>query len=132
MTKQVETGQKLYFFMKDANNVVKYRTIYVLDHNKSSIYFGDSPSDRKDSYNKIKTSGSFPCRYSLGELLDYFNYYDYYISDDESFGEEWEKQVKERSRYKEKIEHSINELFFGNYNIEDYKNVSKSLDDILK
>ena len=75
---------------------------------------------------RLKTTGTLPklWRPSFIEL--------HYISDDENSGEEWEKQVKERSRYKEKIEHSINELFFGNYNIEDYKNVSKSLDDILK
>lgn len=131
MTKQVETGQKLYFFMKDANNVVKYRTIYVLDHNKSSIYFGDSPSDRKDSYNKIKTSGSFPCRYSLGELLDYFNYYDYYISDDESFSEKLEKESKDRSELKRDIQEYINDLTYHDHSNEDLRKVRDFLHSVI-
>lgn len=123
MTKQVETGQKLYFFMKDANNVVKSKTIYVLDHNKSSIYFGDSPSDRKDSSSKIKTSGSFPCHYSLGSLFGYYDSYDYYISDDESFGEKWEKESKDRSSLKQDIQEYINDLTYHDHSNGDLKKV---------
>ena len=132
MTKQVKTGQKLYFFMKDSNNVVKCRAIYVLDHNKSSIYFGDSPSDRKDSRFKIKTSGSFPCHYySLSGSLRYYDYYDYYISDDKSFGEKWEKESKDRSDLKQDIQGYINDLTYHDHSNEDLKKVREFLRSIV-
>jgi len=125
-TKDLEVGQDLYDFYIDDNGHVEASKVYVIKKNKTSFYFSYDKYGRTNSYMRLKTTGTLPklWRPSFIEL--------HYISDDENFGEEWEKQVKERSRYKEKIEHSINELFFGNYNIEDYKNVSKSLDDILK
>lgn len=125
-TKDLEVGQDLYDFYIDDNGHVKASKVYVIKKNKTNFYFSYDKYGRTNSYMRLKTTGTLPklWRSSFIEL--------HYISDDENFGEEWEKQVKERSRYKGKIEHSINELFFGNYNIEDYKNVSKSLDDILK
>ncbi|AFU63130.1 hypothetical protein 8014-B2_0063 [Lactobacillus phage ATCC 8014-B2] len=124
--KDLEVGQELYDFYIDDNSHVKMSKVYVIKKNKTNFYFSYSKYDRTNSYMRLKTTGTLPkmWRPSFIEL--------HYISDDENFGEEWEKQVKERSQYKKKIEHNINELFFGNYNIEDYKKVSESLDEILK
>lgn len=125
-TKGLEVGQDLYDFYIDDNGRVKSSKVYVIKKNKTNFYFSYSKYDRTNSHMRLKTTGTLPKMWhpSFIEL--------HYISDDENFGEEWEKQVKERSQYKKRIEHNINELFFGNYNIEDYKKASESLDEVLK
>lgn len=124
--RDLEVGQELYDFYLDDDGHAKMSNVYIIKKNKTSFYFSYSKYDRTNSYMRLKTTGTLPklWRPSFIEL--------HYISDDENFGERWEEQVKERSQYKKKIEHNINELFLGNHSIEDYKKVAESLDGVLK
>jgi len=126
MTKHVKTGQELYLSTIDDNNEVSTQKVYVIDHNHSSIYFGYSKYDRKNPYLKVKASGSFPSFWQPN-ILDFG-----YLSDDQEFSKQWEKEVKERSRYKKEISHRISKLFFDNYSVDDYKKVAEFLDETLR
>ncbi|ALY06925.1 hypothetical protein HOR11_gp104 [Lactobacillus phage SA-C12] len=126
MPKHVKTGQELYLSTIDDNNEVSTQKVYVIDHNHSSIYFGYNKYDRKNSYLKVKASGNFPSFWQPN-ILDFG-----YLSDDQEFSKQWEKEVKERSRYKKEISHRISKLFFDDYSVDDYKKVAEFLDEILR
>lgn len=125
MTKHVETGQELYLSTMDDNNEVTTKKVYVIEHNSASIYFGYSKYDSKNSYMRIKATGTFPEVWhpSIIEI--------YYLSDDSEYGEQWGKRVKMKSQYKSQIERDIDDLFSFNHSVDDYKRVADFLKSIV-
>lgn len=124
--KKVKTGQQLYLFSMNDEGKVKSKEVFVIDHNKSSIYIGYHKDDEKNSYLKIKTSGSFP-EMMKSNPLDL-----YYVSDDKDYGKSWEKNVYDRRMHKASILKSFNLLFYTKHTVEDYKKVDDFLKEVVQ
>lgn len=106
--KDLEVGQELYDFYLDDDGHAKMSKVYVVKKNKTNFYFSHNKDDRMNSYMRLKTTGTLPklWRPSFIEL--------HYISNDENFGEMWEKQIEQRRYYKDKIDSIKNEIYNRN------------------
>ena len=124
--KKVTTGQQLYLFSMKDDGKVTSKEVFVIDHNKSSIYIGYHKEDEKSRYLKIKTSGSFP------EMMKSNPLEFYYVSDDKDFGKRWEKNVYDRRMHKASILKSFNLLFYTKHTVEDYKKVDDFLKEVVQ
>lgn len=122
----VEKGQGLYLYTLDDNNEVSRQSVYVIDSNKSSIYFGYSKYDSKNSHMRVKVINSFPIMWKPS-FIEF-----YYLSDDPNFGKRWSNDVIQRSRLRKDIKRSIDDLFYYNYDTDTYMKVKEALDGILK
>lgn len=122
----VEKGQGLYLYTLDDNNEVSRQSVYVIDSNKSSIYFGYSKYDSKNSHRRVKVINSFPIMWKPSFIGFY------YLSDDPNFGKRWSNDVIQRSRLRKDIKRSIDDLFYYNYDTDTYMKVKEALDGILK
>ena len=106
--RDLEVGQELYDFYLDDDGHAKMSKVYVIKKNKTNFYFSYSKYDRTNSYMRLNTTGTLPKMWcpSFIEL--------HYVSDDENFGEKWEKQIEQRRYYKNKIVSIKNEIYNHN------------------
>lgn len=106
--RDLEVGQELYDFYLDDSGHAKMSKVYVIKKNKTNFYFSYNKYDRTNSHMRLKATGTLPkmWRSSFIEL--------HYISDDNNFGERWEKQIEQRRYYKDKIDSIKNEIYSRN------------------